>query len=164
MPALYFDLKSYHKILCKLDTCSIPAIKPFLANPLNKVISLYCIDVSEYLCNYVGEIDLCLINLYLNKVSKTVAELLKEERSNQYGFGIDKGSNDLITKNMTEEMLDDLRATHTKPVEKLYGKLDWELRKIGPQNFSKDSNDNYSSNLINNAYQWRSKVNRIKAQ
>lgn len=89
---------------------------------------------------------------------------MKEERSNQYGFGIDKGSNDLITKNMTEEMLDDLKATHTKPVEKLYGKLDWELRKIGPQNFSKDSNDNYSSNLINNAYQWRSKVNRIKAQ
>lgn len=57
--ALYFHLKSYHKRLCKLDTRSIPAIKPFFANSLKKRhISVLC-------CYFRISASLCRRNWYL---------------------------------------------------------------------------------------------------
>ena len=68
---------------------------------------------------------------------------------------------------MTEEMLDDPDGTNTKPIENLFGNLDRELRKTGPQGFMKVSDDliiKYSSDLIGIGYQWRTKANRQKAK
>ena len=107
------------------------------------------------------------MDLYLRKVCKTVAETLKKQRGNQYGFGDDINSSDFIAKNMTEEMLDDPDATHTKPIENLFGNLDWELKKTGPQSFGKASDDliiKYSSDLIDSGCKWRTKANRQKAR
>ena len=76
-------------------------------------------------------------------------------------------SADFITKNMTEEMLDDPDATNTKPIENLFGNLDHELRKTGPQGFMKVSDNliiKYCSDLIGIGYQWRTKANRQKAK
>ena len=49
----------------------------------------------------------------LNKVFKIVVEILKQLRRNQNGFGNDMDSTDLITQNLTEEMLDDPDPTGT---------------------------------------------------
>ena len=68
---------------------------------------------------------------------------------------------------MTEEMLDDPDATHTKPIENLFGNLDQELKKTGPQGFRKASDKliiKYSSDLIDSKYKWRTKANGQKAR
>ena len=86
-----------------------------------------------------------------------------ERRLDQYGFGDDPDSDLLVTMNMTEEMLDDAYATHTKPVENYYGNLDRELQKSGPQGFNKSTDDliiNYSKYLIDDGYKWHTKANR----
>ena len=49
----------------------------------------------------------------LNKVFKIVVEILKQLRRNQNGFGNDMDRTDLITQNLTEEMLDDPDPTGT---------------------------------------------------
>ena len=49
----------------------------------------------------------------LNKVFKIDVEILKQLRRNQNGFGNDMDSTDLITQNLTEEMLDDPDPTGT---------------------------------------------------
>ena len=64
-------------------------------------------------------------------------------------------------------MPDDPDATNTKPIENLFGNLDRELKKTGPQGFQKASNDliiKYSSDLIGSSHQWRTKANREKAK
>ena len=50
---------------------------------------------------------------HLNKVFKIVVEILKQLRRNQNGFGNDMDRTDLITQNLTEEMLDDPDPTGT---------------------------------------------------
>ena len=52
---------------------------------------------------------------------------------------------------MTEEMLDDPNATHTKPIENLLGNLDGDFKKTGLQGFGKASDNlimKYSSDLF----------------
>ena len=109
------------------------------------------------------EVDHELINVYLRKVCKTVVETLKRQRGNQYGFGDDVNGSNFIAKNMTEEMLDHPDATHTKPIENLFGNHDRVLKKTGPQGFGKASDNliiKYSGDLIDSAYKWRTKANR----
>ena len=68
---------------------------------------------------------------------------------------------------MTEEMLDDPDATHTKPIENLFGNLDQELKKTGPHGFRKASDKliiKYFSDLIDSRYKWRTKANGQKAR
>ena len=68
---------------------------------------------------------------------------------------------------MTEKMLDDPDATHTKPIENLFGNLDRELKKTGPQGFGEASDNliiKYSSDLIDSRCKWRTKANRQKAR
>ena len=124
LPALYQELKSYPESFCKINSCAIPSLKVYFANPLGKEASPYGIDVSKLIQSYLEGVDHELMDLYLRKVCKAVAETLKKQRGNQYGFGGDINSSDFIAKNMTEEMLDDPDATHTKPIENLFGNLD----------------------------------------
>ena len=60
-----------------------------------------------------------------------------------------------MTKNLTEEMLDDGDATHTKPIENYYGNFDRELKKAGAQGFDKVTDDlliKYSRDLIDEGH------------
>jgi len=48
-----------------------------------------------------------------------------------------------VRQNMTESMLDDSDATHSKPIENYFGNLDCELKQYGPQGFDKATSDCY---------------------
>ena len=99
LPDLYLELKSCPESFCKVDVCAIPALKPFFADPLKqKKTPTYGVGVSQILHSYLGEIDHEMMDLYLRKVCKTVAEILKRQRGNQYGFGDEVDSADFITK------------------------------------------------------------------
>ena len=155
LPALYQELKSYPESCCKINSCAIPSLKIYFTNPLSNETSPYGIHVSKSIQSYLTEVDHELMDLYLKKVCKTVAETLKRQRGNQYGFGDDMNRSDVIAKNVTEEMLDDPDTIHTKPIENLFEHLDRELNKTGPQGFRKASDNliiKYSSNLIDNGY------------
>ena len=72
-----------------------------------------------------------------------------------------------MTKNLTEEMLDDCDATQTKPIENYYGNLDRKLKKAGVQGFGKVTDDlliKYTRDLIDEGHKWRTKSNRKKAK
>ena len=74
----------------------IPFLKVYFANPLSKETSSYDNYVSKLVQSYLEEVNHELIDLYLRKVCKTVAETLKRQRRNQYGFGDDMNSLDFI--------------------------------------------------------------------
>ena len=99
---------------------------------------------------------------------KAVAESLKRQRGNQYGFGDNPESADHIKKNLSSDLLDDSDITTTKPIENFFGNLDRELKKAGSQGFSKVSDDlviKYSKDIIKkNPSAWRTKANRQKAK
>ena len=79
--------------------------------------------------------------LYLKQICGTLAVILKRQRGNQYGFGDDPDSPDHITKNMSESMLDDPDANHSKPIENYFGNVDREIKKSGPQGIDKCTSD-----------------------
>ena len=74
------ELKSYPESFCKVDVCAIPALKPFFADPLKQKTPTDGVGVSQNLHRYLGEIDHEMMDLYLRKVCKTVAEILKRQR------------------------------------------------------------------------------------
>ena len=68
---------------------------------------------------------------------------------------------------MTEEMVDDPDATHTKPIENLFWNFQRKLKKTALQGFGKVSGDlviKSSSDLIDSGCKWRTKGNRQKAR
>ena len=68
---------------------------------------------------------------------------------------------------MTEDMLNDPDATHSKPVENFFGNIDRELKKSGPQGFDKCACDlviKYSTDLISDDDYWKTKANRAAAK
>ena len=89
------------------------------------------------------------------------AVILKRQRGNQYGFDDEVDSPQHVTKNMSEAMLDDPAATHTKSVENYFGNLDGRLSKSGARGFEKSVDDliiKYSQDLIKpGEYRWRDK-------
>ena len=72
-----------------------------------------------------------------------------------------------IRKNMTEAMLDDPDATHSKPIENYFGNLDRELKKSGPQGFDKSTSDlviKYSKDLIDGDHEWCTRARNTAKQ
>ena len=72
-----------------------------------------------------------------------------------------------VWKNMSEAMLNDSEATHTKKIENYFGNLDRELKKSGPKGFDKSTSDlviKYSKDVIGSEHQWQTKVNRKAAK
>ena len=72
------------------------------------------------------------MNVYLKKMCLTIAESLKRQRGNQYGFGDDPDSWDHVEKNPD---------ITTKPIEYFFGNLDCELQKNGSHGFDKAADD-----------------------
>ena len=98
----------------------------------------------------------------------TIAESLKRQRGDQYGFGDNPDSLDHVAKNLSEDLLDDPDITKTKPIENFFGNLDCELKKTGAHGFDKAADDlviKYSKDLLEpSAFQWRTKANKQKAK
>ena len=68
---------------------------------------------------------------------------------------------------MSESMLDDPDANHSKPIENYFGNVDREIKKSGPQGIDKCTSDlviKYSKDLVGDEYQWRKKANRSAAK
>ena len=168
LPKLYDDLCSYPESLAKTNKCEIPYLQPYFLDPTVKKSSPYGVDVSKAISDFGDECDKDLMNVYLKKMCLTIAESLKRQRGNQYGFGDDPDSWDHVEKNLTEELLDDPDITTTKPIENFFGNLDRELRKTGSHGFDKAGDDlviKYSKDLIQtDEFQWRTKANKQKAK
>ena len=167
LPQLYRDLKEYPESLCQVQACAIPALKPYFLNPTVRRTSPYGVDVTRCLNDYLNDCDKQIMGIYLKTICNSLAIILKRQRGNQYGFGDDINSEELVTKNLTDELLDDEDITTTKPIENLFGNLDRELKKVGSKGFKKAADDliiRSSKDLITpKSFQWRKKVNRIKA-
>ena len=168
LPDLYKDLVSYENTMCQIDECGIAALAPYFLNPTKKETSPYGVNVAENIRDFLNTVDLDVMNMYLKLICTKIAKILKRQRGNQYGFGDDAESNDCVLKNMSEEMLDDNAATHSKPIENLFGNLDRELQKTGSRGFNKVADDlviKYAKDIIvdDKKHTWRSKENRVRA-
>ena len=157
------DLLSYDDSMCQINSCGIPSLSPYFLNPFKRESSPYGVEVCNKLAQYLQSTDHVIMNLYIKKICKTIAAILKRQRGNQYGFGDKKDSEEHAMKNMTNAMLDDPDATNSKPIENLFGNLDREIRKTGPQGFKKVSDDlliKYARDAIAENYEWRKNANR----
>ena len=166
LPKLYSDLKCYPKSLCILTDCGIPSLKPYYLNPFDRETSPYGVQVCRTLSDYIETIDDKLMDTYLKQLTSTIGDALKRQRGNQYGFGDDPESPDLVTKNLPDNIMDDSDASHTKPIENYYGNFDRELRKTGAQGCGKVSDDlviKYSRDLVDQGHKWKTKCIRQKA-
>ena len=141
-------------------------MKPFFLNPLVRETSPYGLDVCKSLAIYVSSVDQEILDIYLRKLCDCIGDALKRQRGDQYGFGDNIDSPELVTRNLSEELLDDSDITHTKPIENYYGNFDREIEKTGAQGFDKLSDDliiKYSPDLIDDGFKWRLTENRKKA-
>ena len=116
----------------QIDECGITAMREFFLHPLKKESAPYGLEVSIALKVFIESCDKDLMDKYLKQVCNELAIILKRQRGNQYGFGDDPDSSDHIKKNMTESMLDDPDANHSKPIENYFGNMDHEIKKSGP--------------------------------
>ena len=167
LPSLYKNLKEYPETLCQLNKCGIPALQPYFLDPFNKKTSPYGVEVLKALSEYVDSCDKPLMNAHLKNVCLLLADTLQRQRGNQYGFGDNPESEELVTKNLTEELLDDEDISTTKPIENFFGNLDRELKKVGSRGFNKAADDliiKTSKDLVSTGeFEWKSKANRKKA-
>ena len=130
LPKLYNDLLSYPQSLAQLNECGAPSMRKYFLDPLQKETSPYGVEVCKYIVVYLEECDMDLMNLYLSQICNQLAIILKRQRGDQYGFGDNPDSPSHIQKNMTEDMLNDPDATHSKPVENFFGNMDRELKNL----------------------------------
>ena len=150
LPELHKDLSSYPISFTNMDKCGLPALQEFFSNPFQKETTCYGVEVCKHLADYVDSCDKQMMDRYLKKMCNELAIILKRQRGNQYGFGDDPDSTMDIRKNITESMLDDPDATHSKPIENYFGNLDRELKKSDPQGYDKSRSDlviKYSKDL-----------------
>ena len=130
-------------------------------------MSPYGVDVLTKLKSVVENLDRRLLDRCLKDICKEAAVVLKRQRGNAYGFGADVDSSEMITKNLSEEMLDDPEATNTKKIENYLGNLDRIITTTGPQGFDKATDDlvlKYGKDIILSSNQeWTSKENRKAA-
>ena len=134
---------------------------------LLKKTSPYGVDVRKGLSDYLTGCDKSLTDAYLKTTCHSLAVILKRQRGKQYGLGDDSNSQDLITKNLTDDFLDDEDITTTKPIENLFGNLDRELKKVGTKGFEKTFDDliikSSKDLIVHDKFQWRTKANRKNA-
>lgn len=141
-------------------------MKPYFLNPLLKETSPYGVDVCKSLQDFIDHSDKELLDKYLKSVCLELAVILKRQRGDDYGFGDNPDSPAHVTKQMTDELLDNPSATHTKSIENYFGRLDGLLKTATPKGFLKSVDDliiTYSADLINSG-EWRTKAVRKTAQ
>ena len=166
LPALHQDLLNYSTDLTCLDhTACLPSLKPYWLDPLDPKTSPYGVEVCKALKDYLaGSCDRELMSTYLRQICTEAAAVLKRQRGDQYGFGDNPDSHQHISKNMTEAMMADPNATHTKSIENYFGNLDGRLKSSGARGFVKSVDDliiKYSTDLIvPGEHKWRAK--RVK--
>ena len=108
-PHLYSDLKTYPESLCKTTECGIPSMKPYFLNPHVKETSPYGPNVCKSLSTYIDSTNIELMDIYLKKLCHAIGDALKRQRGDQYGFGDEPDSPELVTRNLSDELLDDKR-------------------------------------------------------
>ena len=164
LPNLYHELNNCDTSLIKFDGPAINALAKFWQPPFDKNSSPYGVDVMKSLQKYTDSCDHDLMNSCVKEITEVMAVALKRQHGNAYGFGDDPNSEDLVSKNMPDEMMDDPDATHTKPVENFFGNFDRYVSKTGPQGFDKITDDlviKYGKDLIDhNEHAWRLKENK----
>ena len=123
-------------------------------------------DVVQGLCDFLKQCDQELMDKHLKTVCFKLAETLKQQRGNQYGFGNDPDSDDLDSKNLTEDLMDYGDISTTNPIENLFGNLEKELKNVGSMGFNMAADDliiKSSKDLIETeTFAWHTKRNRKK--
>ena len=126
LPNLYHDQHSYPMSLAQMNECGIPSMNEFYPNPLDKDTTPYGVEVGMYLQKFLEEeCDKDLMNRYLQQICTKLGVILKKQRGNQYGFGYDPDCSAHIRKNMTEDMLNNPDANHSKSIEG-FDKYHWK--------------------------------------
>ena len=126
LPELHEDLSSYPISFTKMDKCGLPAFQELFSNPFEKETTCSGVEICKHLADYADSCDKQVMDRYLKKICNKLAIILKRQHGNQYEFGDDPDSAMDIRKNITESMLDDPDATHSKPIENYFGNLDRE--------------------------------------
>ena len=87
LPNVYKNLQQYPHSLCQIN-CGIPVMKPYFLNPFRKETTLYILDVSKYLLEYINNCNKELMDLYLNDICAHLASVLKNNEVTSIGLAM----------------------------------------------------------------------------
>ena len=138
-PQLSDELCNYPKSSAHLSERAFPTLRLAWIDPFSKK-SPYDPCIAKAISEAIDKFDQAVLDKYLKKLCRKMAQVLKKQRGNAYNFGNDKDSPELVTKQLSH---DDLKRapTNTKPVENLFGIEDAILERFGGQAFAKSGDD-----------------------
>ena len=155
LPQLYEELMSCPRSLSQLSEPAFPALSRAWINPFSKNAP-YPSVVAKAILEAIDRCDKFHLDKYLRDLSKQMAIVLKRQRGNAYGFGDDKDSPELVTRQLSSDVLKQAPTT-TKQIENYLGIGDSILERFGGQAFDKAGDDliiKYSQDLLNDPTKW----------
>ena len=162
LPKLYEDLSTYPKSLAQLVEPGLPALSQAWLDPLCHDSSPYGHGISTGILQAIEQCDRYLLDKYLRDLCYQMGVVLKRQRGNAYRFGDDADSDELVTKQLSHEDLENA-PTHTKDV----GIEDSILTRFGAQAFKKSTDDliiKYSQDLLGDKFEWNTSKMRKKVK
>jgi len=168
LPNLHQELDTYPNSFTRFDKPALPSLADYWLPPFEKDTSPFGVDVMRKLESVANSIDRSLLDNCLQDICKQAAITLKRQRGDAYGFGDTADSPDMMSKNLSAEMMDDQEATNTNKIENYLGNLDRIINVSGPQGFEKATDDlvvKYGKDIImDSEMKWTSRENRQAAK
>ena len=165
LPQLHEELMNCPKSLIQLSEPAFPSLSRAWINPFSKNAP-YPPVIAEAILEGIDKCDKVLLGKYLRDLSKQMGIILKRQRGNAYGFGDDKDSPELVTRQLSSDALEQAPTT-TKQIENYLGIGDSILERFGGQAFDKAGDDliiKYSKDLLNDPGKWCNAKMRRKAK
>ena len=165
LPKLHEELMNCPKSLIQLSETAFPSLGPAWINPFSKN-GPYPPVIAEAILEGIEKCDKQLLEKYLRDLSKQMAVVLKRQRGNAYGFGDDDNSPELVTRQLSSDVLKQAPTT-TKQIENYLGIGDSILERFGGQAFDKAGDDliiKYSKDLLTDPTKWCNAKMRRKAR
>ena len=94
LPSLY--LKTYPLYLRQIEKSCVPSLTAYFLDQTIKQTTLYGTYVCNSLLIYINERDKTLMDIYQMTICSPLADILKQQRGIQYGFGDDVNCDEYI--------------------------------------------------------------------
>jgi hypothetical protein len=130
LPRMYNQLLHYPVSMTQISKPAVEALSTAWVDPIHSTSSPYGKTISEGLAVALADTDVELLEKYLKELCLKQAEVLRRQRGSAYGFGVEKNSEDCVSKQLSASTLDKA-PTHTKAVENLFGNADMILTRFG---------------------------------
>ena len=163
LPQLHKELKEYPCSLVQINQPAFESLAKGWIHPSSPQAP-YNPEIGKGIAKAIEKCEIELLDSYCKELCSAMGDILERQRGAAYGFGKDKDSPELVTKQFTKEQLG-IALTHSKPIENLFGVSGSILDRFGGQAFDKATDDliiRYSQDHLSDPSDWCSTKMRKK--